>query len=151
MTEHVPIRYGKHRIARRGVACETCGSTEARAVTDHCHEHGWVRGWVCKRCNRLMALIDKRITPKAESALLAALIAMQNRCPECDGLSIPDLAPAWASAMTTRFPCDLYEWLRREAFETRESMNSIVIAAIENYRAKAGTAPVIPETAGEKS
>ena len=137
---YAPVRYGEHRIARLGTACEACGGTEARTVADHCHDHGWVRGHVCKRCNRLMSLIDKRIAPKAEPALLAALITLQNRCPECDRLSIPDLTPACESAMTTRFPRDLYEWLRREAFETRESMNSIVIAAIESYRAKAGAA-----------
>jgi hypothetical protein len=134
MTEHVLVRYGQHRIPRRGTACETCGSTEARAVTDHCHEHGWVRGLVCKRCNRLMALIDKRIAPRAESALLAALIALRNRCPDCDGLDVPDLTPAWESALTVRFPHELYEWLRREAFDTRESMNSIVVAAVEERR-----------------
>jgi hypothetical protein len=34
-------------------------------------------------------------------------------------------------AMTLRLPEDLYETLRREAFDTRESMNSIVVAAVD--------------------
>jgi hypothetical protein len=37
-------------------------------------------------------------------------------------------------AITFRLPGELYEWLRREAFETREAMNSIVIAALEDRR-----------------
>jgi hypothetical protein len=77
-----------------------------------------------------MALVDKRIAPRAESVLLAALVALRNRCPECDRLDIPDLTPAWESAVTIRFPRELYEWLRQEAFDTRESMNSIVVAAL---------------------
>jgi predicted transcriptional regulator len=38
--------------------------------------------------------------------------------------------------MTTRLPDDLYEWLRREAFETREPQNAIVIQALEAERDK---------------
>lgn len=36
--------------------------------------------------------------------------------------------------MTIRFPRELYEWLRREAFDTRQPMNSIVIAALQARR-----------------
>jgi hypothetical protein len=39
--------------------------------------------------------------------------------------------------MTVRLPGELYEWLRREAFETREPMSVIIIAAISEYRARA--------------
>ena len=41
--------------------------------------------------------------------------------------------------MTVRLPLDLYEWLRREAFETRESMSSIILAAVEEHRARTET------------
>ena len=41
--------------------------------------------------------------------------------------------------MTTRFPRELYEWLRAEAFETRESMNSIIIASVRERRARTAT------------
>lgn len=34
-------------------------------------------------------------------------------------------------AMSVRLPRDLYEWLRREAFERREHMNAIVIRALD--------------------
>ena len=40
--------------------------------------------------------------------------------------------------MSTRLPADLWEWLRHEAFNTREPMNSIVIAALEERRARSG-------------
>ena len=36
--------------------------------------------------------------------------------------------------MTIRFPRELHEWLRREAFETREAMSAIVLAAVERER-----------------
>jgi HNH endonuclease len=39
--------------------------------------------------------------------------------------------------MTVRLPGELYEWLRREAFETREPMSVIIIAAISEHRARA--------------
>ncbi len=37
-------------------------------------------------------------------------------------------------AMTVRLPVELYEWLRREAFDTREPMSAIVLAALERLR-----------------
>ena len=40
--------------------------------------------------------------------------------------------------MTARLPADLHEWLRREAFELREPMNAIVVAALEERRARSG-------------
>ena len=33
-----------------GVLCEACGF-HVLLVRDHCHEHGWVRGIACMRCN----------------------------------------------------------------------------------------------------
>jgi hypothetical protein len=39
-------------------------------------------------------------------------------------------------AMTIRLPAELYEWLRREAFDTREPMNGIVVTALEELRAR---------------
>lgn len=38
--------------------------------------------------------------------------------------------------MTIRLPVDLYEWLRREAFDTREPMNTIAVTALEELRAR---------------
>ena len=38
--------------------------------------------------------------------------------------------------MTVRLPADLYEWLRREAFDERTSQAAIVIAALTIYRAQ---------------
>ena len=37
--------------------------------------------------------------------------------------------------ITFRLPKELYEWLRREAFERRNSMNAILVAALSQYRA----------------
>lgn len=31
--------------------CEMCGAADGKIVADHCHLHGWVRGWLCEPCN----------------------------------------------------------------------------------------------------
>jgi hypothetical protein len=38
--------------------------------------------------------------------------------------------------VTFRLPEDLYEWLRREAFDAREPMNAIVVTALRELRAR---------------
>lgn len=43
----------------------------------------------------------------------------------------PKAAGIAAQAITFRIPAGLYERLRKEAFETRESMNGIVTAALK--------------------
>lgn len=37
-------------------------------------------------------------------------------------------------AMSVRLPLELYEWLRREAFETRTTMITIIRDALSEYR-----------------
>ncbi len=43
--------YGAHLKASAG-ACDRCRRTGSREV-DHCHEHGAVRGLICRKCNSL--------------------------------------------------------------------------------------------------
>jgi Recombination endonuclease VII len=126
-----PVKYGARPKVALGTPCESCGSTKTRPVADHCHAHGWVRGLICRQCNGLMGLIDQRITPQVEAVLLKALLALWHRCPDCGHLDPADLKPACTEPMTLRLQADLYETLRREAFDTRESMNSIVVAAVD--------------------
>ena len=38
--------------------------------------------------------------------------------------------------ITFRLPEELYEWLRREAFDTREPMNTIVVTALLELQAR---------------
>lgn len=42
---------------------ETLGGNEyqwtPKLVLDHCHTHGWVRGFICKSCNGILRDIDK--------------------------------------------------------------------------------------------
>lgn len=99
-----PIRYGEHVRAEPGTACILCGDRKLQPYADHCHEHGWVRGDVCPRCNTLMSLIDRHISP-LESSLthpltLAALITHAGRCPDCKSLGINDLRPPARKART---------------------------------------------------
>jgi Recombination endonuclease VII len=87
----VLVQYGQHPKVLPGTPCDGCGSTEGRRVADHCHVHGWVRGTACPSCNRWMLLIDRRVAPKVGGTLLAALLALRNRCPECDPITASDL------------------------------------------------------------
>ena len=43
--------------------------------------------------------------------------------------------------ITFRLPAELYEWLRSEAFGTREPMNAIVVTALEELRARRADGP----------
>ena len=76
-----PVMYRAHPKVPPGATCEGCGG--AARVTDHCHAHGWVRGQVCTRCNGLMGIIDRRIAPKVEMALVDSLLGLWHRCPDC--------------------------------------------------------------------
>jgi len=60
-------------------------------MRDHCHEHGWIRGIVCNRCNKWLARIDRRFAPQVDEPLLIALLAVRNRCPDCERLEPADL------------------------------------------------------------
>lgn len=124
------VQYGRHARFRLGTPCEACGGTASRLVADHCHAHGWVRGYVCKGCNSHMKFIDQRATPKAGIHLLDTLLALWHRCPDCGPLDATDLAPANTVSITIRLPIELHERLRLESFETRESMNSLILAAV---------------------
>lgn len=73
--------------------CAGCGRGKM-LVRDHCHEHGWMRDIVCGSCNMYLGIIDKRrATPGVGEQYLAALLAIRNRCPDCDQLEVADLKP----------------------------------------------------------
>lgn len=85
----VPVRrkygdYPTERAILTGV-CECCQAvpvTNTLPFEDHCHRHGWVRALLCQGCNELMKRIDQRAAPR-DRALLPALVAIFNRCPDC--------------------------------------------------------------------
>lgn len=74
-----------------GITCAACG-TQKVSAKDHCHEHGWVRGIVCGSCNRQLGFVDRGIAPRVAGELLAALLAVRNRCPDCEPITVADLA-----------------------------------------------------------
>lgn len=109
-----------------GTPCETCGGTKAPAQTDHCHDHGWVRGLLCGSCNSLLSFVDKRVAPKAESALLAALVAVRSRCPECEQFGLSDLQPspeAQVKKMNLRIEDETALRLVHQAARSKRSLN----------------------------
>jgi hypothetical protein len=64
---------------------------------DHCHQHGWVRGPLCRRCNTAMAYVDRRMMPRAALVAghvpLGKLLDHASRCPECPRLVPDDIGP----------------------------------------------------------
>jgi hypothetical protein len=130
------VRYGEHIRAEPGTACLTCGSAERQPRTDHCHKHGWVRGGLCPSCNSLMALIDRRISPR-DSALahpltLSALVEHVSRCPECEPLCADDLGPTVSlrgpgrvdvTALKIRIPDEMRDRIKQAAADDKRSMN----------------------------
>lgn len=63
--------------------CAGCGTAET-LVRDHCHEHGWVRGVVCRSCNFKLGHIDQGFMPRAPGETVTALLAVHNSCPDCE-------------------------------------------------------------------
>ncbi len=62
----------------------------------------------------------------------------------------PDDHAADSSSAASRFiqcriPAALYEWMRRQGFLARRSMNSIALAAVAAYRAEVEAARIAPE------
>lgn len=81
-----------------GTTCAACGGAKA-LMRDHCHEHGWIRGIVCCGCNRKLGHIDRRNTPRRITGEhLAALLAVRNRCPDCEQIGADDLVPNGGTA-----------------------------------------------------
>ena len=136
------VKYGEHPPVPPGAPCEACGITPPRAVTDHCHRHGWVRGVACVRCNSHMTLIDRGIAPSGGD--LAALIAFARRCPDCPVVVAEELVPmAGRTAFTWRLTAervrafdDLALRLRRELHRPKldkaEVLAALVSLAEEN-------------------
>lgn len=53
-TQHIGKKYREYSDDT-GV-CEMCGGygRRFRVIVDHCHKHGWIRGFVCNSCNTLL-------------------------------------------------------------------------------------------------
>jgi hypothetical protein len=43
---------------RKPRECELCGKYHKRICFDHCHKTGKFRGWICDRCNHVIAMIE---------------------------------------------------------------------------------------------
>lgn len=96
-----PVRYRQHQPPTAGSPCELCEARPGRPVVDHCHEHQWVRGVLCARCNSAMSYIDQRIPPTAALAFgvtLDTLISFAARCPDCPPVDVAEfsLAARWS-------------------------------------------------------
>lgn len=70
-----------------GPLCEAC-KTDFMLVTDHCHQHGWVRGTLCQQCNFYMSNLDKGKPTIAGglSRLRERMLALAQhwlKCPDC--------------------------------------------------------------------
>lgn len=72
-----------------GGSCLVCDSTD-RLINDHCHEHGWIRGVLCNRCNGSMGRVDRGLMPKAADRLGSdqPFHAHRARCHECGPIEL---------------------------------------------------------------
>lgn len=48
------------RRLKNGQRCELCSGPlpATKAVLDHCHKRGWVRGTICRGCNSLLGKVE---------------------------------------------------------------------------------------------
>ena len=127
------IQYDSHLGIKPGTICEACG-LPAKA-NDHCHAHGWVRGAVCVRCNLMLRHIDRNITPVVEPALLAALLALWQRCPECAGYrrARPENTNKNTGKVTAMMPEELIARLDAYAKAEERSRSAVITIAVRQF------------------
>lgn len=95
------IKY-KPGLPRPHGLCELCVTQDA-FLHDHCHKHGWIRGRLCRDCNRLMWRVDNRKPVRSEITDLT-IKAYQAQCRDCTPVQIvrefpPSLARGLISVM----------------------------------------------------
>ena len=133
-----PGRLDVDQATAPGTSCEACAAEGPGLVTDHCHEHGWVRGTLCRLCNARMVLVDDGVMPNGEA--IEGLLAIARRCPECPPVTAADLAPArggrFAPVRTTvDLVPDLYRHLRAYAQARDVAAADVVRELIRQVRA----------------
>lgn len=68
----------KSRVDRSDTVCMICGAINLQSVIDHCHEHGWTRGFLCIACNNRIARLDADL-----STATARELFHRDNCPDC--------------------------------------------------------------------
>ena len=80
------------RVPARSHLCVLCEYESSAWCWDHCHEHGLVRGPLCRTCNRLMSDVDAGLRVGAVSgrrprqgqlSRRQRLVEYRSRCPRC--------------------------------------------------------------------
>jgi hypothetical protein len=137
-----------------GAVCVACDATEM-LVRDHCHEHGWVRGIVCRSCNTRLGVIDRGYVPRGDEDLLAALLAVRNHCPDCKQIDITSLvrtgrelvrpSAEGAEALSLRLDAAIRDRVDAYARKTRRSrnatVNQLLEIALDHVEQEAGSNP----------
>lgn len=106
MTVTLPQTFSElQRMRRRGIRvvvegpCQCCGGGDLDSpqqfVVDHCHEHDYIRGIICRGCNGYMSVVDN---PGDDTIWRRAwgleyswtrCVAWREECPECRGTRAP--------------------------------------------------------------
>lgn len=96
-----------------------------------------------------MALLDRLVTPRAEPALLVAMMAYTARCPDCDEIALDQLEPTLSLRVinkpaatdtaglmkhaSLRLPDDLHTALKVLSTKERRSLHGTILHALEDY------------------
>ena len=113
-----PVRY-RIGLPLLNTTCLICQS-ETATLNDHCNEHGWVRGSLCRSCNAVMSMVDRgRVSPIFARGA-RRLMTHQRRCPGCAtravnsvGLVAPDYSGVTRKTTPTRLTPEAREALNR--------------------------------------
>lgn len=88
---NTPVSYRRGMHIDRGTPCLICGAVVDRPVTDHCDEHGWVRGVLCRPCRAVMLRFDHGRIMRTEAEKLGGVERFRthrDRCHECELSSV---------------------------------------------------------------
>ena len=134
-----------------GGRCHLCRSAPAIG-NDHCHEHDWIRGPLCNRCNLLIGRVEAG-KPVRTEITDSEICGYRNRCPEClaDAVS-RELKPRTVGVSVTpeaRHALRTLAGLAAGVTEQPVSMSDALVAAVpvirehpDEYRAALETEPV---------
>lgn len=113
------LRYHRGVILISTDICPLCGATDIKSVQDHCHDHGWIRGACCHRCNIVLREADHGIIPNGYD--IHKITAWQSRCPECKPRQL-----CYTNISAVRIPAETKDALLRQRLKVAAEIGRTV-------------------------